>query len=99
VVAFHSLEDRIVKTFLSARSRRGGGSRHLPEAQHPAPSFRVLTGRPVTPDEDEIAANPRARSAKLRAAERTDAPGHADGTDDLLPRLPSLADAIGGRRR
>src|SRR5262249_5645801 len=99
VVAFHSLEDRIVKTFLAGHSRRGGGSRHLPEAQHPAPSFRVLTGRPVTPDEDEIAANPRARSAKLRAAQRTDAPAHAGTGDDPLPRLPALGDVTGGRRR
>jgi len=98
VVSFHSLEDRIVKTFLASRSRRGGGSRHRPEAKHPAPSFRVLTGRPVTPDEAEIAANPRARSAKLRAAERTDAPAGSD-PDDLLPRLPTLADVISGRRR
>jgi 16S rRNA (cytosine1402-N4)-methyltransferase len=98
VVAFHSLEDRIVKTFLVSRSRRGGGSRHLPEAKYPAPSFRVLTGRPATPDEAEIAANPRARSAKLRAAERTDAAGHT-GANDLLPRLPALADVISGRRR
>src|SRR5215813_8074580 len=74
VVAFHSLEDRMVKTFLAARSRRGGGSRHQPEVIEPAPSFRILTGRPVTPEDSEIAANPRARSAKLRAAERTDAP-------------------------
>jgi 16S rRNA (cytosine1402-N4)-methyltransferase len=99
VVSFHSLEDRIVKTFLAARSRRGGGSRHMPEAKHPAPSFRVLTGRPVTPDEAEIAANPRARSAKLRAAERTDAPAGSDDAGDLLPRLPTLADVMGGRRR
>ena len=99
VITFHSLEDRIVKTFLAARSRRGGGSRHMPEAQYPAPSFRVLTGRPVTPDEQEIAANPRARSAKLRAGELAEAPAHAHTTDDLLPRLPALADVIGGRRR
>ena len=98
VVAFHSLEDRMVKTFLAERSRRGGGSRHQPELIAPTPSFRVLTGRPVTPDEAEIAANPRARSAKLRAAERTDAPAHRS-TQDLTPRLPALADVVSGRRR
>ena len=75
VVAFHSLEDRMVKTFLAERGRRGGGSRHQPEVIAPAPSFRVLTGRPITPDEAEIASNPRARSAKLRAEwSRLDSP-------------------------
>jgi 16S rRNA (cytosine1402-N4)-methyltransferase len=99
VVAFHSLEDRIVKTFLTGRSRSAGVSRHAPETVQPAPSFRLVTTRPVTPDETEIAANPRARSAKLRAAERTDAPARAGDADDLLPRVPSLADVMGGRRR
>lgn len=98
VVAFHSLEDRIVKTFMAERSRRGGGPRHRPEAARPAPSFRILTRRPVTPDEAEIAANPRARSAKLRAAERTDAPAGA-GIAGLVPRLPMLAEVVHGRRR
>src|SRR5581483_10245256 len=77
VVSFHSLEDRIVKNFLTERSKTGGGSRHLPEVRQVAPSFRLLTKRPVAPGEGEVAANPRARSAKLRAAERTDAPAHA----------------------
>ena len=72
VVSFHSLEDRIVKNFFNARGKAGGGSRHLPEVAQAAPSFRILTKRPVTPGETEIAANPRARSAKLRAAERTE---------------------------
>jgi 16S rRNA (cytosine1402-N4)-methyltransferase len=98
VVAFHSLEDRIVKTFLASRSRWGGASRHLPEAAQPAPTFRLLTRRPVVPDQAEIAANPRARSAKLRAAERTDAEPGKVLTRDLLPRLPSLADVMSGRR-
>lgn len=76
VVSFHSLEDRIVKTFLNDRAgRQGEASRHAPpRAQGPAPSFTLLTGRAVTPTEAEIAANPRARSAKLRAAARTAAP-------------------------
>ena len=77
VVSFHSLEDRIVKNFLVERGKAGGGSRHLPEIAQDAPSFVILTKRPVTPDDDEISANPRARSAKLRAAERTPAPAHA----------------------
>jgi 16S rRNA (cytosine1402-N4)-methyltransferase len=110
VIAFHSLEDRIVKNFLAGRSRAPGASRHRPEAIAGAPTFRVLTKRPETPDEAEIAANPRARSAKLRAAERTDAaaaptpPSPASGggpgrrpIDNLLPRLPSLAAIMRGR--
>jgi 16S rRNA (cytosine1402-N4)-methyltransferase len=102
VVTFHSLEDRLVKTFLNERGKRSGGSRHQPEVIEPPPSFRILTGRPATPDDAEIAANPRARSAKLRAAERTDAPPRRSAqhsTHDLLPRLPSLADVISARRR
>ncbi len=73
VVAFHSLEDRIVKRFLQARSQAAPlASRHLP-ATAPAHSqtFRLLGSRPKIPSNTEIASNPRARSAKLRAAERT----------------------------
>ena len=97
VVAFHSLEDRMVKTFLVERGKPGGSSRHRPEAARPAPTFNLLTRRPVTPDEQEIAANPRARSAKLRAAERTQAPPTPGRSDEVLPRLPSLDDVL--RRR
>jgi len=93
VVSFHSLEDRIVKNFLGERGKAGGGSRHLPELAQQAPSFRILTKRPVTPGDDEIAANPRARSAKLRAAERTAAPAHAAAA---LPAWPVLADVMRG---
>ncbi|MGY2848041.1 MULTISPECIES: 16S rRNA (cytosine(1402)-N(4))-methyltransferase RsmH [Bradyrhizobium] len=89
VVSFHSLEDRIVKNFLSLRGKVSAGSRHLPEMAQAAPSFQILTKRPVTPGEAELAANPRARSAKLRAAERTAAPVHAD---DDLPSWPRLSD-------
>ena len=99
VVAFHSLEDRIVKTVLVERGRPAGSSRHRPQAARPAPTFRLLTSRPVTPDEQEIAANPRARSAKLRAAERTQAPSTEGGPDELLPRLPSLDDVLRRRSR
>lgn len=91
VVSFHSLEDRIVKNFLTERSKSGGGSRHLPELAHPAPSFRLLTRRPLTPGDDEVAANPRARSAKLRAAERTAESAHPPHP---LPSWPRLADVI-----
>jgi 16S rRNA (cytosine1402-N4)-methyltransferase len=95
-VSFHSLEDRIVKSFIAARAETRGGSRHAPEVKRAQPSFRALTKRPVIADEDEVARNPRARSAKLRAAERTEAPAH-DVSSDLLPHLPSLADVLRGR--
>jgi 16S rRNA (cytosine1402-N4)-methyltransferase len=97
VVSFHSLEDRIVKTFITERSRAPAGSRHRPELQAAPPTFRALTRRPETPDDAEIAANPRARSAKLRAAERTDAPPRSTAIEYLLPRLPSLNDVMRGR--
>ena len=97
VVTFHSLEDRIVKTFLAERSRTVGVSRHLPETTVEAPTFRLLTRKPVAPDEAEIAANPRSRSAKLRAAERTEAPPRAADVGQFLPPLPSLTDALKGR--
>jgi 16S rRNA (cytosine1402-N4)-methyltransferase len=98
VVAFHSLEDRIVKSFLVERALGGGGSRHRPETMRPQATFRILTRRALTPDAEEIAANPRSRSAKLRAAERTSAPATAGGAGEpLLPRLPALGDIL--RRR
>jgi 16S rRNA (cytosine1402-N4)-methyltransferase len=93
VVSFHSLEDRIVKNFLVERAKAGGGSRHLPEVAQAAPSFSILTKRPVTADDAEISANPRARSAKLRAAERTQAPPHPAAA---LPAWPVLADVMRG---
>ncbi len=93
VVSFHSLEDRIVKNFLVERAKAGGGSRHLPEVAQAAPSFVILTKRPVVPDDAEISANPRARSAKLRAAERTDAPAHEAAS---LPAWPTLDDVMRG---
>ena len=99
VVAFHSLEDRIVKSFLTTRGRRAVGSRHMPEMTGPEPTFRLLTGKPVVAEAAEVAANPRARSAKLRAAERTEAPPRSDDAAALTPRLPSLADVMGRSRR
>ena len=76
VVTFHSLEDRIVKSFLSVRAGRApAGSRHAPPvAKGPEPSFRLLFNGAQGPSEAEAKANPRARSAKLRAAVRTEAP-------------------------
>lgn len=81
VVTFHSLEDRIVKRFFQLRSgAEGQGSRHAPERAPVVPAFRMLTRRAVAPDADELAANPRARSAKLRVGQRTEAPA------GVLPR-------------
>ncbi|NKB49450.1 MAG: 16S rRNA (cytosine(1402)-N(4))-methyltransferase RsmH [Alphaproteobacteria bacterium] len=76
IVSFHSLEDRRVKVFLRQRSgNEGRGSRHRPEvtARH-APAWRLLGRRAIRPSDAEMARNPRARSARLRVAERTDAP-------------------------
>lgn len=79
VVTFHSLEDRIVKTFLAERAgRTPAGSRHLPPtAAGPEPTFRLVRTGALAASDAESAANPRARSAKLRAAVRTDAPSRS----------------------
>jgi 16S rRNA (cytosine1402-N4)-methyltransferase len=90
VVSFHSLEDRLVKTFLTARSRATASSRHQPEVPALPPTFRLLTKKALAPSADETAANPRARSAKFRAAERTEAVARADDP---------LAEAIAGFSR
>ncbi len=75
VVSFHSLEDRIIKTFLATRSGHAPRpSRHLPDIEQPPASFAVKSRKPVLPTDAETAANPRARSAKLRMAIRTNAP-------------------------
>lgn len=79
VVAFHSLEDRIVKQFLTARSgRTARPSRHLPDMPDAAAdkaTFCPLFRRPLTPSDAEVRNNPRARSARLRAAERLPSSG------------------------
>jgi 16S rRNA (cytosine1402-N4)-methyltransferase len=79
VVTFHSLEDRIAKRFFASRSDVGPkGSRHLPDmgGEEFAPSFQLVNRRPLEPSNDEIRRNPRARSARLRAGERTEASAH-----------------------
>jgi 16S rRNA (cytosine1402-N4)-methyltransferase len=72
VVSFHSLEDRIVKHYLAERSQVArNASRHAPDARRAATTlYRLITSRPRMPGEAEIERNPRARSARLRAAER-----------------------------
>ena len=95
VVTFHSLEDRIAKRFFASRSAPGPkGSRHLPERaeQEFAPSFRLINRRPLEPSNDEIRRNPRARSARLRAGERTAAPAHPLDLEALgVPRVAKAA--------
>jgi 16S rRNA (cytosine1402-N4)-methyltransferase len=82
IVAFHSLEDRLVKRFLAARSGDlPRPSRHLPEptGMPEAARFRPLFRHPVRPTAEEVRANPRARSARLRAAERLPEPEPESG--------------------
>ncbi|GGE32177.1 ribosomal RNA small subunit methyltransferase H [Primorskyibacter flagellatus] len=75
VVTFHSVEDRMVKRFIQMRSGGAGRSnRYAPEAPEDAPRFAAVTRKAVGPDDEELAANPRARSARLRVARRTEAP-------------------------
>ena len=92
VVTFHSLEDRVVKRFLAERaSTGGGGSRHAPEAQEQTPGFVLTPKKAIAPDEAELADNPRARSARLRVATRTDAPARPVDRARLgLPLLPEV---------
>ena len=76
VVTFHSLEDRLVKRFLAERAgKTGSGSRHLPpQAQGPAPTIELIGKGAIEATPEETSVNPRSRSARLRAARRTEAP-------------------------
>jgi 16S rRNA (cytosine1402-N4)-methyltransferase len=99
VVTFHSLEDRIVKQFFAARSGRGGGSRHHP-VQASAATFLIEGRWPAVPEEDEIAFNPRARSAKLRCGLRTAEPAQpGDDAIAALASLPERSERGGSRKR
>jgi 16S rRNA (cytosine1402-N4)-methyltransferase len=90
VVSFHSLEDRIVKRFLTLGAGQGGrANRYAPETLETPARFDLITRRAITADDEELARNPRARSALLRMARRTAAaPG---GTDRAALGLPALA--------
>ena len=90
VVTFHSLEDRMVKRFFLDRAEQLSGSRHLPQTTLRNPSFRLEVRGATAASEAEAGANPRARSAKLRYAIRTDEP--ARPFDMSLFGLPELAE-------
>jgi len=89
VVTFHSVEDRIVKRFFTDRSGGGGrGSRHGPDIVKAAPQFTQASRKAIGPDDQELAENPRARSAKLRVGQRTDVPaGPVDRRALGMPQL------------
>jgi 16S rRNA (cytosine1402-N4)-methyltransferase len=92
VVTFHSIEDRIVKRYLAERaSAGGGGSRHAPAEASREPGLILTPKKAIGPDAEEIEANPRARSAKLRVATRTEASaGDVDPARLGLPRVEGL---------
>ncbi|MGY9037430.1 MAG: 16S rRNA (cytosine(1402)-N(4))-methyltransferase RsmH [Rhodobacterales bacterium] len=92
VVTFHSVEDRMVKRFLTARAGAGGNAnRFAPEIDAPAPQFKILKRKAIGPDAQELDENPRSRSAKLRVAVRTDAPaGSIDGRALGMPMVRGL---------
>ena len=89
VVTFHSLEDRMVKRFIQQRSGNApNANRFAPEAQADAPRFERLNRKPIEADAAEIAANPRAASARLRGARRLSAPaGTIDHCQIGMPRI------------
>ena len=96
VVTFHSLEDRMVKRFLADRAGGARPSRHAPAATERAATFEPIGKQGRSPSEDEIMRNPRARSARLRAARRTDAPPR-DDVPTLGHRLPPVSVLEAGR--
>ncbi len=89
VVTFHSVEDRMVKRFMQARSgSNANANRYAPDLARIDPAFTQSSRKPIGPDAEELAQNPRARSARLRIATRTAAPAAAIATDDLdMPTL------------
>ncbi|WP_341205259.1 16S rRNA (cytosine(1402)-N(4))-methyltransferase RsmH [uncultured Sulfitobacter sp.] len=93
VVTFHSVEDRMVKRFLTARAGAGGNAnRFAPEIETEAPQFKILKRKAIGPDAQELEENPRSRSAKLRVAIRTDAPaGSIDAKALGMPMVRGLS--------
>ncbi|MEL6752141.1 MAG: 16S rRNA (cytosine(1402)-N(4))-methyltransferase RsmH [Pseudomonadota bacterium] len=93
VVSFHSLEDRLVKRFLLDRAESAGGSRHMPVVVTAEPTFALTKRNAISAGAEEAQLNPRARSAKLRFAIRTEAaPRSADHSVFNLPNLPDPQD-------
>ncbi|MBA85139.1 16S rRNA (cytosine(1402)-N(4))-methyltransferase RsmH [Thalassobius sp. S69A] len=88
VVTFHSIEDRMVKRFFQGRAGSAGGNRYAPEVQAEPAQFEQVTRKAIGPDDQELAENPRSRSAKLRVGIRTDA--RAGVTDRKKLGMPML---------
>ncbi|WP_085821578.1 16S rRNA (cytosine(1402)-N(4))-methyltransferase RsmH [Ruegeria meonggei] len=93
IVTFHSIEDRMVKRFFQSRAgKTGRANRYAPEIEQELPQFTLKTRKAVGPDDEELQDNPRARSAKLRVAVRTDAPaGEIDSRAIGMPQLGGRA--------
>ncbi|MEM9637251.1 MAG: 16S rRNA (cytosine(1402)-N(4))-methyltransferase RsmH [Pseudomonadota bacterium] len=92
VVTFHSVEDRMVKRFLTARAGAGGNAnRYAPQVETAPPAFTLTSRKAISAAAEEIARNPRARSAKLRVATRTDAPaGEIDAKSIGMPMVKEV---------
>ena len=99
VVTFHSLEDRIVKRFLQlASGAEANTNRYAPARAEQTARFTLLTRRAIGPDDRELAENPRARSAKLRVARRTDRPAEPIAPHDLdVPQINKMIKPKGRR--
>ncbi|WP_299370400.1 16S rRNA (cytosine(1402)-N(4))-methyltransferase RsmH [uncultured Tateyamaria sp.] len=93
VVTFHSVEDRMVKRFLTARAgKQANANRYAPETTQAPAQFTVKSRKAIGPDANELATNPRSRSAKLRVAIRTDAPsGEIDAKSIGMPQIKGAA--------
>ncbi|MEM8655777.1 MAG: 16S rRNA (cytosine(1402)-N(4))-methyltransferase RsmH [Pseudomonadota bacterium] len=89
VVTFHSVEDRMVKRFMTARGgRQANANRYAPEVESAPAQFELRTRKAIGPAKDELEMNPRSRSAKLRVAVRTDAaPGEIDAKSIGMPQV------------
>ncbi|MEL0437411.1 16S rRNA (cytosine(1402)-N(4))-methyltransferase RsmH [Phycobacter sp. K97] len=89
VVTFHSVEDRMVKRFFQYRAgKTGRANRYAPEIEETPAQFEIVTRKAIGPDEQELAENPRSRSARLRVGRRTDAAPQPISARELgMPQL------------